>query len=450
MKLRLADIAGWTGATFDGADRDITQVAIDSRMLKPGALYVALRGEHHDGHAFCAAAADAGATALLVEHPVEVDLPQLLVEDGVRALGQIASGVRGRSAATVVGITGSNGKTTVKTLVAAILSLHARAHVNAGNYNNEIGLPLSVITMPEATRYAVFEMGAGKPGDIAYLAGIARPQVALVNNVAPAHLERMGSLQGIARTKGALIEALPGDGIAIINADDAFAADFTMMAGARRIIRFGLGGGVDVRGHVDAGHATWRLEVPAGSVTIQWSLSGLHNVRNALAAAAIAIALGVPLVTIKLGLESVKPVHGRLEQRIHPGGAVVIDDSYNANPGSFAAAIATLAQRPGRRVLVMGDMKELGPAAAELHAQTGALAAISGIDALHAVGELSASAVLSFGANGFLHPQQAALVEALRPQLRAGTTLLVKGSRSSAMDKVVAALFDEAEAPHAA
>lgn len=449
--MNLLDIARYSNGQVFGGNATITGVTTDTRQLQAGALYVALRGERFDGHDFVAAARDAGAAAVLVEHAVDIDLPAVIVADSERALGQVAAAIREQRKATVVGITGSNGKTTVKSLVAAILSLHGRTHVNAGNYNNEIGLPLSVIALPKDAQYAVFEMGAGKPGDIEYLARIARPRIGLVNNIAAAHLERMGNLEGIAVTKGALISALPADGIAIVNADDAFADYFTGLAGARQVIRFGLSNGADVGATlVDGEPGVLQLVTPAGSTRVKLALPGLHNARNALAAAAVAVALDVPLDTIRQGLESASGVAGRLNLRCHASGAVVIDDSYNANPGSFAAAIATLAELPGRKILVMGDMKELGPDADVLHAQTGALASDAGIDELHAVGELSAHAVRAFDGSASLHASQRDLVDALRPLLVAGTSLLVKGSRSSAMERVVAALFDETEAAHAA
>ena len=448
LSLRLSDLAAWSGGSLQGDDGVVASVATDSRRVEPGALFVALRGEHHDGHAFAAAAVAAGATALLVEQPLPVEVPQVVVGDAQRALGEIARGVRQRSRARVVGITGSNGKTTVKTLLASILARHGRTHVNAGNYNNEIGLPLTLLAMPEDTEYAVLEMGAGKPGDIEYLARIARPDVALVNNVAAAHLERMGSLQGVAQTKGAIYRALPPTGVAVINADDAFAAYFAQLAGSRRVLRFGLLRRADVGANTDPDlnrGGGFRLLLPGASTEVALPLPGRHNVMNALAASTLALALGVPAATIRAGLEAAPAVAGRLVRRVHGSGAVVIDDSYNANPGSFAAAVATLAAEPGERVLVMGDMAELGSDAARLHGEIGTLARRSGIERLHAVGPLSAAAVEAFGRGAHHHAGQDALVQALQDELRGGVVLLVKGSRSSAMERVVHALVGSGE-----
>jgi UDP-N-acetylmuramoyl-tripeptide--D-alanyl-D-alanine ligase len=444
LNLRLADIARWTGGRLRGADAVIATVSTDTRTLPAGALFLALSGERHDGHAFAAAACERGATALLVARELPLDVPQVVVPDTQVALGELARAVRMQRRARVIGITGSNGKTTVKTLLASILSRHGRTHVNAGNYNNEIGLPLTLLSMPVDTDFAVLEMGAGKPGDIAWLAYVAQPQVALVNNVAPAHLERMGSLQGVAETKGAIHRALPADGVSVINADDPFDDYFSVLAEPRRIVRFGVLHRADVAAVADENGTGFRMTTPLGAVTIELPLPGRHNVMNALAASALAIAVGVPLATIKAGLEQAPAVAGRLARRSHASGATVIDDSYNANPGSFAAAIGTLASEGGERVLVMGDMAELGSESVRMHADVGTLARRSGIQRLHAVGPLSRAAVDAFGEGAHHYPDQASMVDSLRAELRAGVVLLVKGSRSSAMDRVVGALAGDA------
>jgi UDP-N-acetylmuramoyl-tripeptide--D-alanyl-D-alanine ligase len=444
LNLSLTHIAKWTDGRLHGADAAIDAVSTDTRTLGPGMLFVALQGEHHDAHVFAGQARERGAVALLVNRELPVDLPQVVVRDTLIALGEIARAVRLRSRARVIGITGSNGKTTVKTLLATILARYGRTHVSAGNFNNEIGLPLTLLAMPADSEYAVIEMGAGKPGDIAYLAHIAQPDVALVNNVAAAHLERMGNLQGVAETKGAIYRALPVDGVAIINADDAFADYFTVLAGERRTLRFGLLHRADVSANTDPevnAEGRFRLVTPSGSCEVAQPLPGRHNVMNALAAGAVAIALGVPLATIRAGLEAAPTVAGRLLRTVHASNAVVIDDSYNANPGSFAAAIATLAAEPGERVLVMGDMAELGTDAERLHADIGALAKRSGIRRLRAVGPLSRAAVAAFAGGAEHYADQTQLIEALRAELRSGVVLLVKGSRSSAMDRVVGALL---------
>ena len=441
--MRLSEIALWTGGRLLGADLDVIGVAIDTRKLQPGELFVAIKGERVDGHDFARGAAMQGAAAALVTRRVDVDIPQVVVNDTQLALGDLASAVRAQRDVRVVGITGSNGKTTVKTLTASILARHGRTHVNAGNYNNELGLPLTLLAMPADTEYAVLEMGAGKPGDIAYLAAIARPDIGLVNTIAPAHLERMGSLEGVAETKGALYQALPADGVAIINADDAFASFFGGLAGSRRTLHFGLGGHVDIGAtileqRVDG--SRFMLRTGEGEAEVNLPLAGRHNIANALAASAIALALEVPLATIAAGLMHAPGVVGRLRTEAMDGGWTLIDDSYNANPGSVGAAIDTLALAGGERWLVLGDMAELGPEARELHAGIGARAKAAGIERLFAVGALSLAAAQAFGAGAEHHVDKAALVASLARQLRSGVTCLVKGSRSAGMEQVVAAL----------
>ena len=441
--MQLSAIAMWTHGRLLGDDAAVGGVAIDTRKLKAGDLFAAFKGEHADGHDYLAQAAVAGAAGALVSRKVDSPLPQVLVDDVEAALGDLASAVRAQRHARVIGITGSNGKTTVKTLTAAILSLHGRTHVNTGNFNNEIGLPLTLLAMPEDAEYAVLEMGAGKPGDIAYLAAIARPEIGLVNIIAPAHLERMGSVEGVAETKGALYQALPADGVAIINADDAFAGFFAGLTGSRRVLRFGLEHKADVGADIveqRADGSLFVLSTPAGDAEVELALPGRHNVANALAAASIALALDVPLDTIVAGLEQARPVEGRLRRVTLPGGGALIDDSYNANPSSMAAAIDTLALAQGERWLVLGDMAELGTDARALHAGVGAKAREYGIERVFAVGPLGAAAVEAFGAGGAHFTDKPALIDALKAGLHDGVTCLVKGSHSAGMDEVVRAL----------
>jgi UDP-N-acetylmuramoyl-tripeptide--D-alanyl-D-alanine ligase len=444
--MRLSAIALWTRGRLLGDDVTIQGVNIDTRKLKPGDLFVAIKGERVDGHDFAAEAAAQGALALLVTRRLNSALPQILVDDTQLALGDLASAVRAQSDVRVVGITGSNGKTTVKTLAASILARQGRTHVNAGNYNNELGLPLTLLAMPADAQYAVLEMGAGKPGDIDYLAAIARPDIGLVNTIAPAHLERMGSVEGVAETKGALYQSLPADGIAIINADDAFARFFEGLAGSRQLLRFGLEQPAEVSAQIIEQRldgSRFVLRTPLGEAEVQLPLPGRHNIANALAAAAIGLALRVPLSSIVEGLQDAPVVAGRLNQQAMPGDWTLIDDSYNANPGSVAAAIDTLALATGERWLVLGDMAELGGDARALHAAIGRQARARGIERLYAVGPLSAATVQAFGTGATHYSEQSALIDALRTQLHAGVSCLIKGSRSAAMDRVVAALIHD-------
>ena len=457
-RLPLSLLAHWAGGELQGEDIVVDTMSNDTRALMPGGLYVALRGERYDGHDFAYDAAMRHAAAVLVEHAVQVDVPQVIVADTQLALARIAGSLQLDRGGKVVAITGSNGKTSVKTLLQSILQLAGNTYFNPGNRNNEIGLPLAVIDAPDDADFAIYEMGAGKPGDIAYLTDIVVPDVALVNNVASAHLERMGSLMGVAETKGAIYSALPADGVAVINADDAFAEYFAGLAVGRRVLRFGLEASAevtarDVRG--DAEGSRFVLVAPQGEIAIELGLPGRHNVLNALAAAALALGCGVALATIAEGLAAARPVPGRQVAHALGDGVVLVDDSYNANPGSLAAAIDTLASSGGERWLVLGDMRELGAEAETLHSDVGKHAKAAGIRRLYALGPLSAAAVRAFGEGARNFDTHAEVVDALRSDLRlvvegaeappTNIRVLVKGSRGSAMDRVVNALLSKGE-----
>lgn len=457
-RLPLSLLAHWAGGELLGDDLVIGSLTHDTRALMPGSLYVALRGERFDGHDFAYDASMRGAAAVLVDHEVKVEVPQVVVPDTLLALARIAAGLQRDRVEKTVAITGSNGKTSVKTLVVSILQRAGVTYFNPGNRNNEIGLPMAVIDGPDDADFSVYEMGAGKPGDIAYLTDIVTPEVALVNNIAAAHLERLGSLMGVAETKGAIYEALPADGTAVINADDAFADYFASRVPDRRILRFGLEATADltardIRATEDG--SAFVLVAPHGDVAVQLHLPGRHNVLNALAAAGIAMACGVSLAVIADGLSAAQPVAGRQVARTLSNGAVVIDDSYNANPGSLVAAIDTLAassaQTGGEGWLVLGDMRELGDDAEALHADAGRRAKAAGLRRLYALGPLSAAAAAAFGEGAQAFQDHASLAAALRADLRPGVRCLVKGSRGSAMDRIVAALLSTGEdTPHAA
>ncbi|HYG05866.1 MAG TPA: UDP-N-acetylmuramoyl-tripeptide--D-alanyl-D-alanine ligase [Stenotrophomonas sp.] len=463
----LSLIAHWAGGELHGDDAMIDAVSNDTRSLATGSLYVALRGERFDGHDFASDALMRGASGLLVERLLpEIELPQVLVADAELALARVAAGMQRGRGTHVFAITGSNGKTSVKTLLLAILQ-HVQAmdgrrvYATPGNRNNEIGLPLAVIAAPDDADFAVYEMGAGKPGDIAYLTDIARPDFALVNNIAPAHLERMGSLLGVASTKGAIYAALPDDGVAVINADDAFGLWFEQAIvrpadSGRRVLRFGLQASADVRAEgivLEPQASRFTLLAPQGRVQVSLHLPGRHNIRNALAAAALALGAGIGLERIAEGLAQARPVAGRQIAHVLPGGAVLIDDSYNANPGSLDAAIDALAG-PGEGWLVLGDMRELGAGGAMLHAAAGRRAREARLTRLYALGELSAQAARAFGEHGRVFASHAELAAALQADIANATAplrVLVKGSRGSAMDKIVTALLAHGEeAPNAA
>ncbi|MEO6364672.1 MAG: UDP-N-acetylmuramoyl-tripeptide--D-alanyl-D-alanine ligase [Luteimonas sp.] len=461
--LLLSRIAQLTGGRLHGGDVEIEAIATDTRALAAGdtvaTLFVALKGENFDGHDHVEAAALLGVRAVLSSRLLDAAVPQVIVGNTDHALAALAAGLQRERSTRVVAITGSNGKTSVKALLLSILERAARlenrmAYANPGNRNNEIGLPLAVIDAPDDAEYAIYEMGAGKPGDIAYLTAVVKPDVALVNNIAPAHLERMGSLLGVADTKAAIYDALPANGVAVINADDAFAPYFAERSHGRRIIRFGLDASADVgaRGiDSEADGSRFTLTTPQGDVAIALPLPGRHNICNALAAASLALGLGVSLDLIVLGLNAARPVAGRLVTHRLANGARLIDDSYNANPGSLNAAIDLLGGGAGEAWLVLGDMRELGVDGQALHAEAGRRAKAAGIARLYTLGALSAAAAEAFGAGARTFDSHDAMAAALRADTAADVRVLVKGSRGSAMDRIVAALLADGEgAPHAA
>jgi UDP-N-acetylmuramoyl-tripeptide--D-alanyl-D-alanine ligase len=446
----LSRIAQWTGGRLVGDDVLIEAIATDTRTLDTSdgraALFVALQGENFDGNMHVGEAVAAGARAALVSTQAQAAIPQVVVGNGERALAAFAAAVQRTRHGKVIGITGSNGKTSVKTLLLSILQRAGNAYANPGNRNNEIGLPLAVLDAPEDADFAIYEMGAGKPGDIAYLTAIARPDVAIVNNVAPAHLERMGSLLGVADTKGAIYDALPGGGVAVINADDAFAPYFAERAHGRRLVRFGLEATADVTARdiaTDSEGSRFTLVMPDGDTPVALPLPGRHNILNALAAASLASGAGAPMHAIRDGLQAARSVAGRLVTHRLPGGAILIDDSYNANPGSLNAAIDTLSDAGGENWLVLGDMRELGADAQALHAEAGRRAKAAGLSRLFTLGPLSAAAAQAFGAGAAHFDTHEALADAVRKGLAADVRVLVKGSRGSAMDRVVRALLND-------
>ena len=438
IRLTLGAICEALGRPAPARDVSIEAIVTDSRKVRYGALFAALEGSHVDGHDFAASAVATGAVALLLRRPVEADAHQLVVDDVVRALGRIASLVRATANPVVIGITGSNGKTTVKEMLSSILRRQAAVLATEGNYNNEIGVPLTLFRLEPGHRYAVLEMGASRAGDIAYLAALARPDIGVVTNIGPAHLEGFGDIAGVARAKGEMFGALPESGCAILNADEPWGRTWRDMNTAGRILTFGTEAGSDVR--VQSRGAVTRLATPAGNCDVLLTLPGEHNRMNAAAAAAAACALAVPLEAIRAGLEEVRAVPGRLNLLHTESGWTVIDDTYNANPASLYSALQVLAGMQGKAWLVLGDMKELGEDSRKLHAEVGDSARSLGVQRLFAVGEMSAHTVDAFGPGASHFADHDALIAALRAELRPGINCLVKGSRSMGMEKVVHAI----------
>jgi len=439
--MALREAAVLAGGRASGGEVRFDGVSTDSRSVARGQLFVALRGERFDGHDFLAAAADRGAAAAMVDtrYRGTFPLPVVIVEDTKRALGELARRWRARFTPALVAVTGSNGKTTVKEMLAAILRRHAGEQAvlaTTGNLNNDIGVPLTLLRLRGGHRWCAIELGMNHRGEIAYLASLAAPTVAMVNNAQREHLEFMDSVDEVAAENASVYDALPAGGVAVVNADDEHASYFRSRAGARRVVDFGLRAAIVTGGYaLKELSSELRLRTPQGEANATLAIPGLHNVGNALAAAACAHAAGIELASIAAGLSAFRPYAGRLQVKQAPGGLTVIDDSYNANPDSVRAAIDVLASCPAPTVLVLGDMGEVGARGPEFHREIGAYARSRGVTRLLALGEASAHAVEAFGA-GAEHFRD---VEALLPAVR-GRTVLVKGSRFMRMERVVAAL----------
>lgn len=441
--LALRDIAAATGADYGGPALAATGVSTDSRSCGTGDLYVALIGERFDGHDFVAGAAARGAVAAVVSRELVHALPQLRVANTQLALGEVARLNRRAFAGPVIGITGSAGKTTCKEMAAAILVANGKAVLaTQGNLNNEIGVPLTLLRLAPEHACAVIEMGAGRIGDIAYLCDFAEPDIGLVTGALPAHLEGFGTLDAVAETKGALFAGLSANGIAVINADSEFAPLWRRQAGARRVVTFALDTAADIAArnlHGSVEGQRFTLVCAAGEIAIELPLLGRHNVRNALAAAAAALAAGASLDAVRSGLAAVRPVAGRLQPRRGLHGEVVIDDSYNANPGAVKAAIDVLAGFNGRRRLLLGNMAELGLDAEWLHREVARYARERGVEELFCVGPWAQAQAQAFGQGARAFAGNDELLSALA-QCAPVDVVLVKGSRSAGMEVMVARL----------
>ena len=452
FSMRLSEVVGAFNAAKPGmsaGDPLFTGVSTDSRSVCPGELFIALNGNSFDGHTFLAGAAERGAAAALVSRIVaEATIPQILVSDTRLALGRLAQVWRRRFTIPVLALTGSNGKTTVKEMLRAIFVAHLgktdAVLATEGNLNNDIGVPQMLLRLSADHQLAIFELGMNHLGEIAYLTRLVEPDAALVIMAGTAHIGELGSRDAIAEAKGEIYTALKPEGIAVINMHDRFGTYWKTLAGNRPVISFGVSADDDVVGMFapDAGGAL-TIRWQGNEIAVQLKVLGRHNQRNALAAVAGAIALGVPLPAIKAGLEAFSGVAGRLQTYRGHNSATIIDDTYNANPDSVKAAIAVLAQLPSPRILVLGDMGELGHEGPAMHAEVGAFARDAGIDSFCATGDLMRGAVKVFGTGAEHFRQIDDLVNALKPRLIAGTSVLVKGSRFMAMERVVAQLVPE-------
>ena len=449
MNWLLSQVANAVQGRLIGADIAVDGVSTDTRAIAKGALFVALAGERFDAHDFLNQAVVGGAAALLVSDAGKVPegVSAVVVDDTRLALGRLAAAWRARFSLPVIAVTGSNGKTTTKEMIASILKAAFGAAVlsTRGNLNNDIGLPLTLLGLSASHRAAVIEMGMNHPGEIAYLTRIGAPTVAMVTNAQRAHLEGMGDLDEVAREKGSIFDGLIADGVAVVNADDAYAAAWRGMAGGRPVRTFAIDGAADVVGSVRQHGLETELELhaPEGDVIVKLLIPGRHNARNAVAAAAACLAAGVSLAAVGEGLAAFSGVKGRLQRRAGKQGAEILDDTYNANPDSVRAGIDVLASTVGRKLLVLGDMGEIGEASGQYHDEIGGYAKSQGIDRLFALGDASQLAVRNFGegAKHFCNVEK--LIAAVDKELGPDTTVLVKGSRFMKMERVADALAAE-------
>ncbi|WP_205203590.1 UDP-N-acetylmuramoyl-tripeptide--D-alanyl-D-alanine ligase [Azonexus hydrophilus] len=455
MNWTLARIAAVTQGRILGgaqaAEQVVNGLTTDTRAIAQGQLFVALAGERFDAHDFLAAAVQAGAAGLLVsdEQRLPAGAPAVLVADTRQALGQLAAAWRAQFTLPLIAVTGSNGKTTTKEMIASILEAAYPGAVLAtrGNFNNDVGLPLTLLGLHAGHRAAVVEMGMNQPGEIAYLTQLARPTVALVNNAQRAHLQGMGDLAEIAREKGSIFTGLTTAGVAVFNADDAQSAVWQAQvdAAGQRSLRFAVNQPAEVRGTLTQQGLDFLLvlQTPAGEAQLVLPVPGRHNAVNALAATAACLAAGIALPQVVAGLQSFRGVKGRLQRRQGQQGAQILDDTYNANPDSVRAGIDVLASTIGKKILVLGDMGEIGEGSHQCHDEIGGYAKSQGVDRLYALGEASAQAVRNFGEGGRHFCNIDKLIAAVQKELAADTTVLVKGSRFMRMERVADALVAE-------
>ena len=457
--MRVTQAAEVLYGSSSGIDVEFTGVSTDSRTIGKDELFVALRGERYDGHAYVAGLARSGAAAAMVDKAyvatygaAVAGIALIVVEDTRFALGRLAQYWRTRFSPALIAIAGSNGKTTTKEMLASILRCaagEAGVLATAGNLNNDIGLPLTLLRMRATHRWCAIELGMNHKGEIAYLAQIARPSIALVTNAQREHLEFMGSVDEVAEENSAVFRALPAEGIAVINADDPHSDTFRSAAGERRIVDFSLDRAASVTARYQLRPLTSMIRIasPAGEAEATLAIPGRHNVTNALAAAACAHAAGISPQAIAAGLGAFRPYIGRLQVKTAPQGATVIDDSYNANPDSVRAAIDVLVAAPGRTVLVLGDMGEVGEDGPDFHSEIGRYARERGVGSVLALGESTAHTAAAFGHGARHYATLEDLLAALAHMRDPGTTILVKGSRFMQMERVVAALCESTTTP---
>lgn len=505
IKLSLAEISTLLNCAKITHAGFIHGISKDTRYITPGNLYIAIKGEQFDGHDFIAEAAKKGASAALVSYSVDVDIPQIIVKNTVEALGLLSAHWRNRFSLPLIGVTGSNGKTTLKNMIASILTAACDNNTDCvlsteGNLNNNIGLPLMLSRLNAKHQFGVLEMGMNHFNEIAYLTHLTKPLVAVINNAAESHLEGVKSIAGVAKAKGEIFQGLPAEGIAILNRDDAHFDYWKQLVKTQRILTFGMTQIADVYAEASTEMPTEKEKVsvnesktetkafsgtqisanetelsaktsvdkdeistqevaletfnrinihtPQGNISLALPLLGTHNIMNALAATAATLAINIPLSIIKQGLEKVTPAPGRMRQYTLPNQINIIDDTYNANPFSLRAAAKTLASFPNTKIVVLGDMKELGPDAKQLHFDAGIMLKELGIHHLFTYGELSTETQRAFGENAHHFTNQNELIHSLKSYLKNNITLLIKGSRSMKMEKIVESFIPEKKLEH--
>ncbi len=437
--MSLAIAADTLKSKFTGSDVVFSGVSTDTRSLSKGDLFVALSGPRFDGHLFLAEAMGAGAVGAIVSRQIDTALPTITVDDTRVALGSLASFWRQQFQIPLIAVTGSNGKTTVKNMIASILAESAPVCATQGNLNNDIGVPLTLLGLRQQHKHAVIEMGMNHRGEIAYLSNLAKPTVAAITNAAHAHLEGLGSIEQVAQAKGEIFGGLADDGVAVINADDAYCNLWLDLAAPHQVMTFGLENDADVTAEyesTDSGSLI-SMKTKEGVIEMRLPLLGKHNVMNALTAATASLAGGASLADIRSGLEKLQAVSGRLEIKAGINGARILDDTYNANPDSVGAGLQVLREAKGERVLVLGDMGELGQASDDIHRRVGELARRVGVHRLFAVGPMSRHAASAFGKGGRHFENHEEAADALLDVLHSDMTVLVKGSRSMHMEKIV-------------
>lgn len=443
MSTMLSSAAESMHGTLHGSDCVFHGVSTDTRTIQGGELFFALTGPNFEGGAFVGQARDRQAAGAVVASLVDEKIAQITVDDTRLALGRFAAAWRNRQPATVISVTGSNGKTTLKDLTAACLSQAAPTLATAGNLNNDIGMPLMLLRIEDSHRYAVLEMGANHAGEIAYLTSLAQPNVVVITNAGAAHLEGFGNIDGVAHAKGEILQGATRPDFAVLNADDKYFSYWSSLATDIDVLSFGFSDAADVRAaqvQTEKARTRFTLLIGAESYAVTLPLAGTHNVLNACGAAAVATALGVAAENIVVALESVQPVAGRLQSLKGHHGATLYDDSYNANPLSVIAAGDFLASLPGESIMVLGDMKELGPDEQALHRTVGEQLQQAGIGRLFAIGELCRNATDAFGEGATWFASIDEMIAALLERLSIEVNVLVKGSRSMRMERVVEAL----------